>query len=156
MDQPNDLDKQRIALRSRALAILARREHSRAELRRKLAAFNTDAALVEGVLDELTARRLVSDERYAEARSDSLARKFGSARIEQELRAKGVSRALAANAVAGARGTEVERARAVWTKRFGVAPRDALEKARQMRFLQGRGFSFDAIRQVLGTAGHDA
>jgi regulatory protein len=151
MSSPASPEKDRIALRSRALAILARREHSRAELRRKLVAFSDDTTLVEAVLDELTARKLLSDERYAELRADSLARKFGSARIEHELRAKGVSRSLASQAAGASRQTELERARGVWAKRFGAAPRDALEKARQMRFLQGRGFSFDAIRAVLGS-----
>jgi regulatory protein len=142
----------RIALRSRALAILARREHTRAELQRKLGAFSTDEAAVASVLDELGARKLLSDERYAEARATTLARKFGTARIERELRAKGVAKSLAARAVAAARQTELERARTVWKKRFGAAPRDALEMARQMRFLQNRGFSFDAIRAVVAGA----
>jgi regulatory protein len=155
MDMPSQADKERVALRSRALAILARREHSRAELRHKLRTFSADEALVEAVLEDLVARRLLSDERYAEARTSSLQRKFGSARIEHELRAKGVSRSLATRAASTSRETEVERARAVWSRRFGAAPRDALEKARQMRFLQGRGFSFDAIRAVLASAGED-
>jgi regulatory protein len=150
-----DPEPERIALRSRALAILARREHTRMELGRKLAAFCSDRALVEAVLDELALRKLLSDERYAEARATSLARKFGAARIEHELRQKGVAKPLAARAVVDARASETERAWAVWAKRFGVPPRDALERARQMRFLQSRGFSFDAIRAVLGRASEE-
>ncbi|MCX7893428.1 MAG: recombination regulator RecX [Burkholderiales bacterium] len=142
-------------LRSRALAHLARREHTRAELARRLAPFAESAAEVEVLLDELAARKLLSDARYAEARVATLARKFGAARIAQELRARGVSGPDAEQALAGARASELERARAAWAKRFGVAPADALERARQMRFLASRGFAFDVIRAVVGGRGDD-
>jgi len=138
------------SLRSRALAILARREHTRAELQRKLAAFSESEGDVEAVLDDLAARKLLSDERYAEARVATLSSKFGAARIEHDLRAKGVSGPLAARAVRGARESELDRARAAWRKRFGTPPADSLEKAKQMRFLQSRGFSFEVIRAVVG------
>jgi len=101
------------------------------------------------ILDELVARKLLSDDRYAEARAHTLARKFGLTRIEYELRAKGVGAAEIARATREARTTELTRARAAWAKRFGTAPRSAGERAKQIRFLQGRGFSFDAIRRVL-------
>ncbi|MCU0806356.1 MAG: recombination regulator RecX [Burkholderiales bacterium] len=141
------------SLRNRALAILARREHTRAELARKLAPFAEAQADVETLLDDLAARKLLSDERYAEARTATLARKFGAARIEHELRARGVSAPTAERAVRGARETELDRARAAWQKRFGAPAADALEKAKQMRFLQSRGFSFEAIRAVVGGRG---
>lgn len=52
--------------------------------------------------------------------------------------------------VAGAaRATELDRARAAWQKRFGQPPASAAERAKQIRFLQGRGFSFDVIRRVI-------
>lgn len=137
-------------MRTRALAILARREHSRAELARKLASFAESPAEIETLLDELARRKLLSDERYAEARVHTLARKFGAVRIENELRSKGVSDAIADSAMRAARDTEVDRARAVWRKRFGVLPQNALEKARQARFLAGRGFAFATIRAILG------
>jgi regulatory protein len=156
MTSPPSPEQERIAVRSRALAILARREHTRLELARKLAAFCADRALVEAILDELALRKLLSDERYAEARTAALARKFGAARIEHELRQKGVARPVAARALVDARASETERARRVWEKRFGTAPRDALERARQIRFLQSRGFSFDTIRAVLGRVADDA
>ena len=143
-------DNKQVTLRTRALAILARREHTRAELARKLAAFAESPEEIEPLLDELARRKLLSDERYAEVRVHTLASKFGAMRIEHELRAKGVSDAIADRAVRGARDTELDRARAVWKKRFGELPRNALEKAQQMRFLAGRGFSFETIRNVLG------
>ena len=128
---------------------MAQREHSRAELARKLARFADDRDEIALVLDELVGRKLLSDDRYAEARAHALARKFGVTRIEYELRAKGVGAAEIARATRDARTTELTRARAAWAKRFGTAPRSAAERAKQTRFLQGRGYSFDTIRRVL-------
>jgi len=137
-------------LRERALQLLARREHSRAELGRKLAAHLTPEDDLESLLEDLLRRKLLSDERYAESRVYSLSRKFGAARIAHELRAKGLDKELAEQASGAARATEVERAREIWRKKFRVAPGTREERARQMRFLQSRGFSFDAIRAVVG------
>jgi regulatory protein len=83
-------------------------------------------------------------------RANALARKFGATRIAWELRAKGVGTAAIAEATRGVRATELSRAREAWAKRFGRPPRGAGERAKQMRFLQGRGFSFDTIRRVVG------
>ena len=62
---------------------------------------------------------------------------------------------LAEQASGIARTTEVERAREVWRRKFRVAPKTREERAKQMRFLRSRGFSFDAIRAVLGRPGED-
>jgi len=137
-------------LRERALRLLARREHSRAELARKLGAHCGPEDDLDALLDDLSRRKLLSDERYAEARAHALARKFGAARISHELQAKGLDKGLAERASTPARTTEVERAREVWRRKFGVGPRTREEAARQMRFLRSRGFSFDAIRVVVG------
>ena len=137
-------------LRERAVALLARREHTRAELAAKLARFGAGGEEIAPLLDDLARKKLLSDDRYADARAHSLARKFGVARIAHELRSKGVGAAVIARATDDARATEVDRARDAWRRRFGVPPADALEKAKQMRFLRGRGFSFEAIREVVG------
>jgi regulatory protein len=142
-------------LRERALRLLARREHSRAELARKLQPHLAPEDDLGALLDELARRKQLSDERYAESRANALSRKFGAARIAQELRARGVDKGLAEGAVAAARSTEVERARAVWARKFRKAPQSREERARQMRFLQSRGFSFDAIRAVIRGADED-
>jgi regulatory protein len=147
--------KKHSTLRERALRLLARREHSRAELGRKLAAHVEPEDDLEALLEDLSRRKLVSDERYAESRSHALSRKFGAARIVQELRAKGLDKGLAEGAAAAARTTEVERARAVWLRKFRAAPVTREERARQMRFLQSRGFSFDAIRAVIRSSDED-
>jgi len=142
-------------LRERALGLLARREHSRTELARKLQAHNPSADELEALLEDLSKRKQLSDERYAESRAHALSRKFGATRIAQELRAKGVDKGLAEQASAAARVTEVERARAVWLRKFKQPPASHDERAKQMRFLQSRGFSFDAIRAVVRGADED-
>jgi regulatory protein len=147
--------KKQPTLRERALRLLARREHSRAELGRKLAAHVGPEDDLEALLEDLQRRELLSDERYAESRTHSLSRKFGAARIAHELRAKGLDKGLAERAAAAARVTEVERARAVWLRKFRTAPATREERAKQVRFLQSRGFSFDAIRAVVRSAGED-
>jgi regulatory protein len=141
--------KKQATLRERALRLLARREHSRAELARKLRPHVVAEDDLDALLDDLTRRKQLSEERYAESRANTLSRKFGAARIAQELRSKGLDKELAGRAVEAARSTEVERARAVWLRKFRTAPLTREERAKQMRFLQSRGFSFDAIRAVI-------
>jgi regulatory protein len=143
------------SLRERALRLLARREHGRAELARKLKEHARAEDDVEALLEDLSRRKLLSDERYAESRAHALSRKFGAARIAHELRAKGLDKGLAEQASRAARATEVERAQEVWRRKFRLAPKTREERARQMRFLQSRGFSFDAIRSVVAGADED-
>ncbi len=142
-------------LRERALRLLARREHSRAELARKLRTYASPEEELETLLEDLSRRKFLSDERYAESRAHALSRKYGAARIAHELRAKGLGKELAEQASGVARATEVERAREVWRRKFRAAPRTREERAKQMRFLQSRGFSFDAIRAVVVGPGED-
>jgi len=138
-----------LTLRERAVAHLARREHTRAELARKLAPHAESPEELQAVLDELARRKLLSDERFAVGRSETLARKFGAARVARELRDKGVADDALARISEGLRASELERAREVWRKRFGTPARNATERAKQGRFLQGRGFSFEVIRRVI-------
>ena len=132
------------------MRLLARREHSRAELARKLQTHVQPEEDLESLLDDLVQRKLLSDERYAESRTRQLSRKFGAARIVYELRASGIDKELASVASKAIRETEIERAREVWRRKFRAAPVTREERAKQMRFLQSRGFSFDAIRAAIG------
>jgi regulatory protein len=135
---------------------LARREYSRAELARRLAVrpIGSDAAVppeeIAGVLDQLEQRGMLSDERYAAARTRVRGQRYGAARVKQELKQQGLADDLVEAAVAKLKSTELERARAIWRKRFGAAPTSANERARQMRFLAQRGFATAVIRQVVG------
>lgn len=135
-------------LRVRALQLLTRRDHSRAELRAKLAAEAESAEQLDAVLDALQAERLLSDHRYASQRVAARAGRYGNARLAQELRQHGVGDEDIAAALPEG-GDETERCRSVWHRKFATLPQSAEERAKQMRFLQYRGFSGDAIRRVL-------
>lgn len=134
-------------LRHRAVGLLARREHARAELARKLQPHGTPED-IETVLTDLERSGLLSDARTAAAYVRGHAARFGAARLRQTLREKGVSADIIANEVAGLP-DEIGRAREVWAKKFGKAPADSREWARQARFLQSRGFSTSVIRRLL-------
>jgi regulatory protein len=136
-------------LKARALRLLARREHTRAELARKLAPAAESSAKLEILLDQLNARAQLSDERYAEARTHRLSRKFGAARVRRELVAKGVEREAAARFAADVEKTDLERARLILARKYRTPAIAPTERARRARFLQSRGFSADVIRRSL-------
>lgn len=142
MDEP-DTPAQ---LKARALRFLAAREHSRAELSRKLAPHAESAEALLFLLDDLEKRKHLSDERYAEVRSHWMSRKYGAARIRQDLKAKGVAEEVVARVSSEG---ELERAKAILARKYRDAATTREEKARRMRFLQSRGFSFDTIRGAL-------
>lgn len=146
-------------LLQRAVALLARREHSRAELARKLQRRlddDDDPALIDRVLDDLQQRDLLSEQRFAQALVRARGQRYGDARLKADLKARGASPQAAADALAAVRGSELQRAHALWLRRFGTVPATALERGRQGRFLQARGFASDVIRRVLAGGGADA
>lgn len=140
-------------LRDRAIRLLARREHSRAELAHKLRGCGNPGE-VSTLLDDLEREDLLSDERYVEAVTRARAGRYGSLRLRQELRERGVAEEVVESAVRGAREQELPACRTVWEKKFGQLPTDTRERYRQFRFLSGRGFSAEVIASVLGRA-HD-
>lgn len=137
------------SLRERALGGLARREHSRFELARKLEAAGFDPIDIAPLLDEFEDRNWLSDRRFAESWVADHRTKAGSVKLAFELRQRGVAEAIIETVLGDNRDSEFERARAVWRKKFGAPPADAADKARQMRFLQSRGFTSDVIRRVM-------
>ena len=140
-------------LRERALRFLARREYSRVELSRKLAPYVEGAEVLETLLDDLSARQLLSDERYAEMRVNARCARFGNARLAHELRTQGVAEEVVHETLAScdAQHSELSRAQQVWQRKFGQLPAtsERTESARQRRFLISRGFSGETIRRVL-------
>jgi len=150
------------SLQARALGWLAQREQSRSELRRKLlrvALQSQDAAAepaddiagqVERLLDALQAQGLLSEERFVESRVRVRAPGLGTRRIQMELARHGLK--LPAQPLQQLRDGELQRAAQLWQRKFGVPAQDARERARQMRFLAGRGFSGEVIRRVLAGA----
>ena len=142
-------------LRERALRLLALREHSRSELARKLAAHASEGE-VETLLERLVELDLLSDARFAQAYVRSHASRFGVKWLRHELARRGISEPLVDEALASESGTdELERAQAIWQRKYGTAPLDMKEWARQARFLQGRGFSTDVIRKLLKDPHHE-
>jgi regulatory protein len=134
-------------LKARALRLLARREHSRDELARKLAPHAESPEILEGLLRELESKKQLSNERFAEGRARWLARKYGAARIVQDLKSKGVAEDLADRAAAGL--NEIEKAKAILARKYRQPATTREEHARRARFLQSRGFSYDTIRSAL-------
>jgi regulatory protein len=115
-------------LKARALRHLARREHSRAELARKLLPFAE------------------SQHRFAEMRTHILSRKYGAAKIRQDLKSKGVPDEIVDGVSAEG---ELERAREILRRKYKTPATTREERAKRMRFLQGRGFSLDSIYRLV-------
>ena len=144
-----------LSVKGRALRYLSQREHSRGELETKLARHvedTTDAPARQQIalaLDDLTARGFISEARVAESVLTAKAARFGAFRLKQLLHSKGLSQELITSTLQQAQASGFERAAALWQRRFGTLPAQAKERARQMRFLAGRGFAGDIIRRVL-------
>lgn len=141
---------EKLSLKGRALRLLAGREHSRAELEKKLAAHEETPGELQRALDDLQARGFINEQRVVDSVLHRRAARLGTARLKQELQAKGIGAEAVADAVHALRSTELERAREVWRRKFGEPAADAAGRAKQMRFLAGRGFGGDIIRRVLG------
>lgn len=149
--------KPELTLKTRALQYLARREYSRAELVAKLRPYvqieddfeQLQPVDLDALLDDLAARGWLSDARAATQLLHARRPRFGTQRITHEMRQKGISDELIDQAMPALKETELESARGVWQRKFGVLPQDDKEKARQIRFLQSRGFGFDVIFKVL-------
>jgi regulatory protein len=153
------------SLKSRALQLLAQRDQSRLELRRKLLrqarsregdpAGDADpdadpGALeseVDALLDWLEANRFLSDARFAESRVHARAQRFGVQRIRSELAQHAVE--LSPELAASLAASEVDRAAAVRARRFAALPVSAAERAAQSRFLLGRGFSPELVQRLM-------
>ena len=162
------------SLKARALQLLAQRDQSRLELRRKLVRHararhaasapdddpgaidaEVDAAAIAGeidaLLDWLEAHRFLSDARFAESRVHARAQRFGVQRIRSELAQHAVE--LSPELAASLADSELDRAGAVRARRFAAPPGSAAERAAQWRFLLGRGFSPEVVQRVMRRLG---
>lgn len=138
-----------LSLKGRALRLLSAREHSRAELRRKLAPHAQPGEDLEALLDELQAKDFINEARGVESLVHRRADRLGAARIRQELQARELDPEAVQQALAQLQASEAERALSLWRRKFGAPASDAQERARQLRFLLSRGFSSEAARQAL-------
>lgn len=136
-------------LKAQAMRFLARREHSRAELRRKLLPRAADGDDLDGVLDELAKRGWLSDTRFAEQAARAKSRRYGPLKLAHYLKARGVDDEAIAAGLSAAGSDGCASLESVWRSRFKTRPADDREKARQVRFLQGRGFALDDIFKFL-------
>lgn len=143
------------SLRQRALEYLAKREYSFAELGQKLKAYAEEADDIPALLNDFKTRGWLSDARFTEQIVHARKAKFGSAKVAYELREKGVADDLIAHAVETLKETELDNAREIWRKKFKAGPQTREEWAKQARFLQGRGFGFDIIKNVLNSKFED-
>ena len=138
-----------VSLRARALRALARRELSRAELEAKLLPHVVETDNLGALLDDLEKRGWLSDARALEQIVRIRSEGFGSQRIAHELRQKGISEELINATLPRMKESEFEAARSVWQRKFATPAQDQKEKAKQVRFLQSRGFSMEVIFKVL-------
>lgn len=142
-------------LRERALRLLARREHSRAELTRKLGQAGFALEDIAPLLDQFEAKNWLSDQRFAESYLADHRARAGSIKLAYDLRQRGVSSSIIDELLKDNQNSELERAREVWQKKFGTPPADAAEKARHIRFMQSRGFTGEVIRRAIGKTTED-
>ncbi|HKS57736.1 MAG TPA: regulatory protein RecX [Steroidobacteraceae bacterium] len=133
------------------MRLLARREHSVEELRRKLLTKGYLPETLEPVIQKLTGKRLVSDERFISTFVHHHAKRGqGPVRIRAELRQQGIADSQVEEALRSAEFDWVQLAREVRRRRFGAtAPRSLGERAKQARFLQYRGFDAEQLRAAL-------
>jgi regulatory protein len=143
-------DKKLPPIRDRALGYLARRDHTRLELTRKLAQASYPQEEIDPLLDDFVQRGWLSNQRFAENYVQQKQQRFGTLKLAHELRSRGIDDSTIQQALSTAKETELEHANQVWKKRFGSPPVNVLEKAKQVRFLQGRGFSPEIIRRTIG------
>ena len=147
--------KLQMSLKARALRYLSAREHSRLELARKLSRYAQESDDVEALLDALEAAKLLSQARFSESLVHRRAARFGNSRILMELQSHGIQGEALDGIKANLAEGEIARACEVWRKKFGQVPRDADERAKQMRFLLQRGFSHRAIQACMQTSGDE-
>jgi len=140
-----------LSLRARAVGLLSRREHSRAELSRKLSLHAQSPEELNTLLDALAKEGWQSDQRFVQGFVHRKASQQGLAKITQELTQQGIEAAQVAQVRLELKDSELERAQSVWQKKFSTsgAPTNAAEYGRQGRFLASRGFSHDVIHRVL-------
>lgn len=139
------------AVRRAAMDLLARREHGRIELTRKLRQRGAAVELIEPVLDRLVEEGLLSETRYLESFVRMRANAgYGPLRIREELSQRGLPRSDIEQALRDSGFDWGEQLREVWQRKFaGELPREPKERARQGRFLSYRGYSLDMIGRLL-------
>lgn len=137
-------------VRCKALALLARREHSRAELTRKLRQRGYDNALIVSVVEQLVSEALLSEVRFAEAFIRSrMGSGYGPLRVAEELCQRGISRADTQKFLQELEPNWPKILFGVWRKKFSQPPNNMKEQAQQMRYLLYRGFTSAQVNTLM-------
>ncbi|MDG1583020.1 recombination regulator RecX [Pseudomonas sp. GOM6] len=146
-----------VAVRRAAMDLLARREHGRVELTRKLRQRGAPDELIDTALERLAQEGLLSEARYLESFVASRARGgYGPLRIREELAQRGLPRDAIEQALSESAIDWAEQLRDLWQRKFGGdLPKDVREKAKQMRFLAYRGYAQEQIGRLLRGASLD-
>ena len=144
------------AVRRAAMDLLARHEHGRMELSRKLRSRGAPPDLIEPALERLADEGLLSEARYLESFVRMRANAgYGPLRIREELTQRGLLREEIEQALRDSGFDWNEQLREVWLRKFGELPGDQRERARQGRFLSYRGYPLDSIGRLLRGASLD-
>ena len=144
------------AVRRAAMDLLARREHDRAELSRKLRQRGAAQELIDPALERLAEEGLLNESRYLESYIASRARSgYGPLRIREELSQRGLPRGEIEQALAAADIDWRGQLQEVWRRKFPALPKDARERAQQGRFLSYRGYSMEAINRLFSGRAFD-
>jgi regulatory protein len=144
------------SLRATAVRMLARREYSRGELRQRRIMRGAAPQDADAALDELERLGYLSDARYAQAIVTQKSGRFSRRAIAGALQTQGVAPAAVDEALDAHAFDDDATLVALWRRRFGVAPTNDREKARQVRFLQSHGFALSAILKLLRAPPGDA
>ena len=149
----NNLNKNQLQLKKRALYYLGKRDYSRVELGRKILTYSESLEIskvdLELILDELEEKDWLSDDRFSEQFVLSKKRKFGARKIAHELKLRGVDELIISRALRVIKDDEFLLAKKIWEKKFNQIPITIDEKAKQIRFMQSRGIEVAIIHQIL-------
>jgi regulatory protein len=144
------------AVRRAAMDLLARREHGRAELARKLRQRGAAGEMIDAELERLAEEGLLSDQRFLECFIRSRANAgYGPLRIRDELGQRGLPRSAVERALADSGIDWADNLRQLWRRRFAGLPQDARERAKQGRFLLQRGFALEGVNRLLRGGGDE-
>ncbi|CAD5378652.1 regulatory protein for RecA [Pseudomonas sp. OF001] len=136
--------------------LLARREHGRAELARKLRQRGAAGEMIDAELERLAEEGLLSDQRFLECFIRSRANAgYGPLRIRDELGQRGLPRSAVERALADSGIDWADNLRQLWRRRFAGLPQDARERAKQGRFLLQRGFALEGVNRLLRGGGDE-
>jgi len=132
-----------------AIRLVARREHTRLELTKKLIVRGFERGDVDTLLNYFEEKGWLDERRYIDIFLRAKRCRYGSLKLIRELEVRGISRDLIEEVRPGIQSGELDAAQGVWQKRFGVQPKNSTELAKQIRFMQSRGFEQEVIKSVV-------